>query len=204
MESTSGYRPMDVAFTRISVSPGTAYVPCHGANRMGALVFDKRSATICSPRLTERFSTNTSEAPASASSVTMARAAPPAPRTTTRLFLGSTPASARTPRRKPLPSVFSPIRRFPSRLTVFTAPMMAASGAISSRYSMTATLCGIVRLMPCMPNARTPSIASRNFAGGTSTVRYRQFSPSAWKAASCMAPVGFSATGCPSRLRAPP
>src|SRR5580765_6978075 len=32
---------------------------------MGALIFDNRSATICSPRLAERFSTNTSAAPAS-------------------------------------------------------------------------------------------------------------------------------------------
>ena len=190
---------MDVALTSISTPAGTRYVPCHASNPIGASVLEARSAAIRSPRSTERFTTSTSEAPASASSVTIARAAPPAPSTTTRLPFGSVPASVRRPRRKPLPSVFSPINRSPSRRTVFTAPMIAALGAVWSRYWITETLCGMVRLRPRIPNARTPSMASRRSQGFTSTVRYRQFNPSAWNAASCMAPVGFSATGCPKQ-----
>ena len=60
---------------------------------------------------------------------------------------------------KPLPSVLSPYRR-PSVLTmVLTAPMSCALSEISSRYCMTAILCGIVQLMPRILNAFRPLMA---------------------------------------------
>jgi hypothetical protein len=86
-----------------------------------------------------------------------------------------------------------PRRRLCARRTgtlchVFTAPMIPASGAVSSRYWITETLCGMVRLTPCIPNARTPKMALPKSSGFTSKVS---------KAASCITPVGFSATGWP-------
>jgi hypothetical protein len=95
---------------------------------MGALVFDKRSATICSPRLAERFSTNVGGAgqrqfghngSCRATGTENNHALVP------RIDTGVGAHAAE----KPLPSVFSPMRPSP---TVLTAPMMAASGAISS------------------------------------------------------------------------
>jgi hypothetical protein len=68
--------------------------------------------------------------------------------------------------------------------------MIAASAGASS-CSITATLCIVVRLMRTSRTHAMPTASSRIlFVGGTSTVIYHQLTPSAWKAASCMAPVG--------------
>ncbi len=78
------------------------------------------------------------DAPASAISTPMARAAPPAPKMITDLFLGSIFSVSDC--RKPLPSVFSPISLSPLRTTQFTAPMIFADSLRLSRYLMTSTL----------------------------------------------------------------
>ena len=59
-------------------------------------------------------------------------AAPPAPSSVTVLPAGERPSSV-SERTKPLPSVFSPIRRPFLFTTVFTAPMIRAAGVSSSR-----------------------------------------------------------------------
>ena len=94
--------------------------------------------------------------------------------------------------------MFSPIFLPPSIRTVFTAPIARASGESSSKCSMTATLCGIVRLMPRMPSVSKACMAAPSLSGGTSKFRYRQLRPAEAKPASCITPVGFSATGWPN------
>ena len=127
-------------------------------------------STSSSPRETLRLMMCSFFAPSSAHSTPMALAAPPAPRIATTLPASGMSASFRE-RTKPLPSVFSPIS-LPSRTaTVFTAPMMRAASLSSSRYSSTATLWGMVRLMPFMSMARMPFIASSSFSTGTRQVR---------------------------------
>jgi hypothetical protein len=73
---------------------------------------------------------------------------------------------------KPLPSVFSPISRSPSRRTVLTAPITCALAAISSRCWITATLCGMVQFTPRkLFIARIPCTAPARFAAVTSKFR---------------------------------
>ena len=137
-------------------------------------------------------------APARASSTQMARDAPPAPNTITRLPLTSTPLEARDIM-KPLPSVFSPKRRPLSLTIMLTAPMSLALSEISSRYFMTSILWGMVQLMPRILKALRPLMAFSSWSLSTSRVRKCHRSrPMAWKAASWITTPGFSATGWPN------
>ena len=110
-------------------------------------------------------------APASASSTAIARAAPPAPNSTTRFPAGST--TVRSDVRNPWPSVFSPIQPPSRRTAQLTAPMIDADSASPSRCSITATLCGIEQLKPTQPIAAAPRTASPSAAGVTSQFMYR-------------------------------
>ena len=86
----------------------------------------------------------------------MARAEPPAPRTSTDVPRAVMPSSA-SERTSPAPSVESPTST-PSRLTTaFTAPSADAVGVSSSHADAASDLCGMVTLSPAMPSARTPS-----------------------------------------------
>src|SRR2546423_2611200 len=74
----------------------------------------------------------------------MAAAAPPAPRSTTRAPDGSAPRSARAAVSNPPTSVLSPWSRPASNQKVFTAPTRAATSVRSSQRSYTENLCGMV------------------------------------------------------------
>ena len=104
--------------------------------------------------------------PAKADSTAIARAAPPAPSSTSEAPAGST--TVRSEATNPLPSVFSPIHR-PSRSTTqLTAPISDADSASSSSHWITVTLCGSEQLKPFQPIARAPRTASPNASGATS------------------------------------
>ena len=139
--STSGKSPIDVALTTMSAASGIRNVLLHGTNVALAGVCSRSRLTSSCPRRPSRLTTMTEAAPASATSTEIARAAPPAPNTTTAWPLGST--LVRNDERKPWPSVFSPVSPFSRFTTQFTAPMICADGARSSRYDRTVCLWGI-------------------------------------------------------------
>ena len=92
----------------MSVSAGTANVASQTASSAFAPVRAFSSSTSSDPRSRPRLTIVISAAPASADSTAIARAAPPAPKTTIRLPAGS--ATVRSDAMKPWPSVFSPIQ----------------------------------------------------------------------------------------------
>ena len=111
----------------------------------------------------------------------MARAAPPDPRSRTRAPSGRPAADLRAAS-APDASVLYPVRMPPSDTIVFTAPIFLAVGSITSRYGITATLCGMVTLAPRMlVNARRPRTAPSR--SSTLKARYTKFKPACWKAA---------------------
>ena len=74
--------------------------------------------------------------------------APHPPRPAARLGARPVRAGGRARPRKPAPSVFSPTSSSPLRTTQLTAPIRAPACERRSRWSTTATLCGIVQLKP--------------------------------------------------------
>ena len=167
--STSGNRPTDVALTTTSADSGRRYGSVDGTNVATTGVRSSSSSTSWPPRRRLRLTTVIDAAPARAVSTVMARAAPPAPNTTTCLSAGST--TERNEARKPWPSVFSPTNWSPCRTAQLTAPMIDADAASSSRCAITATLWGSEQLNPAQPIARAPRTASPRSAGATSQLR---------------------------------
>ena len=104
--STSGNRPSGVALTTMSMPSGTVNGPLQSTKSASAGVRSATSAASSSPPPRSRLTIVTERAPASAVSTAIARAAPPAPSTTSERPAGS--ATVRSEARKPWPSVFSP------------------------------------------------------------------------------------------------
>ena len=116
-----------------------------------------------------RLVMRSSGTPSSSRATTMARAAPPAPRTKAGPALPRQVGSAS--RRLwiyPAPSLFMPSRR-PSACTtmVLMAATRRAAGCSSSMKRMAFTLCGTVTLQPAKPRADRPRMAASSRSGGT-------------------------------------
>ena len=149
--STSGYSPIGVALTTISVVSGGRGTVRPTARTSPPPACARRAGRRARRRAWRSTLTTGDRRCAGQRRLDRDRTCrAAAPRTTTCLPAGST--TVRSDVRKPCPSVFSPINRSSRRTTQFTAPMIAADGASSSRCSMTATLCGIEQLNPAHPS----------------------------------------------------
>ena len=98
--------PMDGFLTTMSADAGTRAVRSQATRCARAGVRSLTTSTSSEPRAGSRLTTVIDAAPASAGSTAIARAAPPAPNSTSEVPAGST--TVRSPLTNPCPSVFSP------------------------------------------------------------------------------------------------
>ena len=155
-------------------------------------------AHSCAARSGVRLQTYTRSAPARASLGAAARAAPPAPSSSTVRPAGSSPASRRA-RRKPSPSVLWPSARPFRRRTVFTAPYPRASSVRVSIRGTRCSLWGMVALKPTTPSALAAARKAAVSPPGTrrAVYAYSPSSPSARSMVLCRKGERLWAMGSP-------
>ena len=107
--------------------------------------------------------------PASTRAKQIALATPPAPRMQAGLPLTSKPASFNE-RANPNKSVLAPLKPPSTLINVLTAPTASAIGSISTKCSITFSLCGTVTFIPCIPRAYAPFTASPKSSFSTQNV----------------------------------